>query len=73
MLLGELNKDQLNGLANLCFDLAKGAFGLALLPTPFIIKEPINGILRMFLAIFVGIVFTYSAIILLKLKERSSS
>ena len=31
-LINPLNKDQLDGLAKLCFDLAKGAFATAVIP-----------------------------------------
>lgn len=66
----ELNDDQLDGLANLSFDLARAAFILAILPAPSIPVDPINGILRILLGLFWGLACTYVALVLLKAKVR---
>lgn len=63
--INELNDEQLKGLADLSFDLAKGAFALAVFP---IIggRKPIE----ILAAAMVGVAFTYAALILLKLKGK---
>lgn len=69
-LIGELNNDQLDGLANLCFDLAKGAFFLVLFPAAEIINNRGIVFLRTTIALLLGLVFTYIALVLLKAKAR---
>ncbi len=65
----ELNNDQLNGLASLCFDLAKGSFLVALFPTVEITTKPFLSFMMMLMGLFLGLVFTYIALLLLRLKE----
>lgn len=72
-MLKELNKDQLDGLAKLCFDLAKGAFLLVFAPYSEITKEPLVATLKMFIGLIGGLAFTYVALVLLKLKENVKS
>lgn len=66
----ELNNDQLNGLANLCFDLAKGALFLAFFPASEVYDNFGIIILRTTVALFLGLVFSYIALVLLKLKDK---
>lgn len=66
----ELNDDQLDGLANLSFDLARAAFILAILPAPSIPDNPGIGLFKILLGLFWGLVCTYMALILLKAKGR---
>lgn len=69
-LVGELNQDQFDNLAKLCFDLARGAFIVALFP---ISNIPINvplSILKVLIALLWGLAFTYMGLLLLKLKEK---
>ncbi|MBA3724673.1 MAG: hypothetical protein H0W89_07375 [Candidatus Levybacteria bacterium] len=47
-----LNQDQLNGIANLCFDLAKGALGIALVSTLNIDGAIILGVVRALIGFF---------------------
>ena len=63
-----LNKEQLDGLAKLCFDLAKGGFALAVLApaTSSSLATFISG-LR---GLLIGLALTYLALILLRLKEQ---
>ena len=68
--IGELNNDQLDGLAKLCFDLSKGSFLVALFPTPNIPNNPIAQVTNIIVALTAGVAFIYSALVLLKLKER---
>lgn len=67
----ELNDDQLDGLAKLSFDLARAAFILAILPALSVSDNPGVGILKIALGLFWGLVCTYTALVLLKAKERS--
>lgn len=69
MRLQNLNNDQLDGLANLCFDLAKGAIGLAILPSFITYEGVIVILIKVFFGLFWGLVFTYLAMLLLKVKE----
>ena len=62
----ELNRDQLDGLAQLCFDLAKGVFALILLPVSTIFQNPVLSLIKMFFALAAGLAFTYAALVLLK-------
>ncbi len=64
------NKDQLNGLANLCFDLAKGAFVLALLPAPDIAANPFLRVFNILVELFIGLAFSYAALVLLRIKGQ---
>lgn len=63
-----LNKDQADGLAKLCFDLAKGAFVLALIG-PFG-QSTIGAFLSAARGFLLGIALTMCALLLLKLKEE---
>lgn len=69
-LLKDPNKDQLSGIANLCFDLSKASFIVVLLPT----EKSSDGILQLIMSklitIFIALAFTYAALVLLKLKEN---
>jgi hypothetical protein len=69
-LLKDPNKDQLSGIANLCFDLSKASFIVVLLPT----QNSSDGILQLIMSklitIFIALAFTYAALVLLKLKEN---
>lgn len=69
-IIQELNNDQLNGLANLCFDLARAAFILAILPAPEIPDNPVAGLLKILLGLLWGLVCTYVALVLLGMKGR---
>lgn len=64
----ELNKDQLSGLANLCFDLAKGAIIFAFFPATQIGENFWLNIGRIIIALITGIAFTYYALLLLRAK-----
>jgi len=68
-LFQELNRDQLKGLSNLSFDLAKGQFIFVIVPT----LDPNVGIIvltiRIILALLTGIAFTIIGVLLLKSKE----
>lgn len=66
----ELNNDQLNGLAQLCFDLAKGSFALIIFPADKRFENPIMEIIKTFVLLITGLAFTYIALVLLKLKEN---
>lgn len=70
-LIKELNNDQLDGLAKLCFDLAKGSLFLALFPAVEIITNPLLTFFRMLMGLFLGIVFTNIALVLLKVKRST--
>jgi len=65
------NKDQLNGLAKLCFDLAKGSFILS--TTSPISSTPADALLSGAKSLLLGLAFTYAALILLKLKEQNDN
>lgn len=67
----ELNNDQLNGLANLCFDLAKGALFLAFFPASEVYNSFGIVILRTLVALFLGLVFIQIALVLLRAKRRN--
>lgn len=69
-MIEELNRDQLDGLSKLCFDLAKGAFALILLPVQKLPENPLNEMLKIAIGVFIGLAFTCVALILLKLKEK---
>lgn len=71
MILENFNRDQLNGLAKLCFDLAKGAFLIALFPAPNLQENYILASLKVILGLVVGLAFTYIALVLLKSKEQT--
>lgn len=64
----QLNNDQLNGLANLSFDLAKGSLLLALFPAAEVSNNLGIVILRTMVALLLGLVFTYMALVLLRSK-----
>lgn len=68
-LFKELNNDQLDGLAKLSFDLARGSLLLALFPAVELISNPLLTFLRILMSLSLGLVFTYIALILLKAKE----
>ena len=67
----ELNRDQLDGLAQLCFDLAKGSFAIILFPTTTYSHNPMLALVKMFAAFIAGLAFTYTALLLLKLKDNT--
>ena len=71
MRISELNKDQLDNLAKLCFDIAKGLFLVAF--APFIVQfANVNfQIITVSSAMILGLVFTYGGLVLLKLKEKA--
>lgn len=68
-LFQELDDEQLDGLARLCFDLAKVSFVIALFPTSDIFVEPLISIMKIVIPLFTGLAFTYAALLLLKLKK----
>lgn len=68
--LSELNSDQLDGLAKLCFELSKGSFLLALFPTANLLNNPVAQVINIAAGIITGLAFIYSALVILKLKER---
>lgn len=70
-MLYELNKDQLDGLAKLCFDLAKGAFALSILPVATLTNNPFIEIGKILLGLFWGIALTCLGLIFLKRKEKA--
>ena len=66
LFLGRLNNDQVDNLAKLCFDLAKGAFLIGLFPLASL--TPINivtVILYIVSGLLFGIAFTYVGLLLL--------
>ena len=63
----ELNADQLNKLADLFFDLAKAAFVLAFI-SPSGSSKALFALLEVSKGITLGLAFTYSGLILLKIK-----
>lgn len=69
--LGELNDDQLDGLANLSFDLAKASLVLVFLPFSEITTNLLISVIKMLSGLFLGLVFVYLALVLLKGKERN--
>lgn len=69
-MIKELNKDQLDGLAKLCFDLAKAAFILIITPFNEFTKDPLTAIIKMLISLIGGLAFTIVALVLLKVKER---
>jgi hypothetical protein len=69
-IIGELNKDQLDGLAKLCFDLAKASLVIALLPATSIPSNPIFALVKMLIGLVWGLAFTYLALVILKAKEK---
>lgn len=73
LLLRDLNRDQLDGLAKLCFDLAKGAFGLTILAGIDITANLLIGMLKIIVSLFIGIALTYCALVILKVKENIQS
>lgn len=68
-LFRELNRDQLNGLANLSFDLAKGAFAVSLFPAIEFGDNIFLQLLKIVLALLSGLAFTYIAVLLLREKR----
>ncbi|OGH18109.1 MAG: hypothetical protein A3F31_02075 [Candidatus Levybacteria bacterium RIFCSPHIGHO2_12_FULL_38_12] len=69
-MIRELNSDQLGGLAKLCFDLAKAGLLLSLLPSSTLSNNLILSILNIAVGLFIGLAFTYCALILLHLKHN---
>ena len=67
--IGELNDDQLDGLAKLTFDLARASFILAILPTSFIPENPVVGLFKTLLGLFWVLVCTYLALVILRKKK----
>lgn len=70
-MIKKLNKDQLDGLAKLCFDLAKGAFALSILPVTNVTSDPLTEIGKILSGLFLGIALTYLGLIFLKRKEKA--
>jgi hypothetical protein len=68
-IIGDLNKDQLDGLATLAFDLAKVAFAFMLLPAENPLGNFFLEIVSKMLTAIIGLAFTYLALVFLKLKE----
>ncbi len=68
-LFQELNKDQLQGLANLCFDLAKAEFVLMIVPAFESNIEVAGLIIRATVALISGLAFTAIGVLLLKDKK----
>ena len=66
-MIESLNKDQLEALARLCFDLAKAAFILAILAP--ISQTVIAAVISGFRSYLVGLAFTYLGLVLLGRKE----
>lgn len=71
MYLRPLNKDQLEGLAKLCFDLAKGGFAFAFFPS-VIIPDMLLKVVSMVTGLLIGLAFTYIALLLLQYKRSES-
>lgn len=69
LIFKEFKKDQLDGLAKLCFDLAKGAFLIAFFPTPQSMSNPFIALLNIFIGLLIGLAFTYCALLLLERKN----
>ncbi len=63
------NKDQLDALANLLFDLSKGCFALIFLPITSINKDPILGFTKVLMAIIAGIAIS----ILIRVQVKATS
>ena len=65
----EPNEEQLRELARLYFDLARGAFAIAVLQT---VNSTISSteILKILIAVLWGLVFMYLGLLSLKMKER---
>lgn len=66
--LNNPNKDQLTGLANLCFDLCKVTFAFVLIPPENVTSNIFQLITSKLYVVIVGLAFMYTALILLKLK-----
>lgn len=62
--IDELNEDQLDGLADLSFGLAKASFVF------FVIPATRKSILEMAIVLIAGFAFIYVALLLLKLKKQ---
>ena len=67
--LGELNDEQWDGLARLCFDIAKASLILALLPTQTDSANLVFLTLKILFGLILGLVFIYLALLSLKLKK----
>lgn len=65
----ELNRDQLSGLANLCFDLSKVTFAFVLVPPENVSGNIFQLITSKLYVVLIALAFTYAALVLLKLKE----
>ncbi|HBQ51292.1 hypothetical protein A3B42_03195 [Candidatus Daviesbacteria bacterium RIFCSPLOWO2_01_FULL_38_10] len=69
-IIGNLDKEQLDGLAKLMFDLAKASFILAIFPSALTEDLTIK-LFKILLGLFWGLVCTYLALLLLKMKGKS--
>lgn len=69
-MFSELNKDQLDKLASLCFDLAKIAFGFAFFPAAESMSHILESLVKVFISALMGLAFTYRGLIFLKRKEE---
>lgn len=69
LIFKEPNEEQLHELAKLCFDLARGAFAIAVLQT---VNSSISSteVLKILVGALWGIVFAYLGLLSLKMKER---
>ena len=66
----DLNKDQLDGLAELSFSLAKVVFAFILLPANNIFNNINFEIISKIITTIMGLAFTVLALVILKLKEK---
>ena len=66
----DLNKDQLDGLAKLCFDLAKVVLGVSFVPSTTLYENFQLSLIRIIAGLLIGLAFIYLALVILKLKER---
>lgn len=70
LLLGELNKDQLSGLAELSFSLSKVVYALAIVPIENPSDDMILHISSKIATVIMALAVTMLALLFLKMKER---
>ncbi|MBI3290023.1 hypothetical protein HYZ78_01370 [Candidatus Microgenomates bacterium] len=68
--LGNLNDEQIKGLANLFFDITKASFVLTILPAPNIPENPLLNLFKMLIGLIWGLALTYTALLLLNSKVK---
>lgn len=68
-MLGQLNEDQLDNLAKFCLDLSKGAFIFAVFSSA---GQNYTELINKFFSLFLGIILIFIAMVLLKMKARST-